>query len=419
MLTLFSFKPIGKAVLHRAIGLSENYIVTENIKLLKPVIPSACRECPVYKERNAFSVFPQSRQYKDACASCKSCPNGKALEINTTIKPELISKEKKKYINEKNRYGYGKRLKLHSILLFLAYHMIVNNDKGIIRNVSISELASLLSCSEKAVRYNNAVLEREQYIYISPGVDGNHVNICLPEYESYFLTAKEGGRGFFTLSKELFESLNEISSTNSLRIVLKTILSLDDDVLDMEEIHLESYAQIRRYLPSYCKRNVVKNALSKLSSSIFSLELKEHYVSFKLNHRFNTKEMKLLLRKQNEEKFKTKIAEFNTLIHTAPADKTKLENIFGSTEFMELLPDMSILSSPAELKPLTVDENQLVSLVTLSLEYTYEHVWKALGDMYKKYILPDIKVHNMGGLLRDFIRKRIKKNYTQNIIPAI
>ena len=259
MLELLNFKPIGKAVLHRAIGLSENYTMDENIRLLTPAVPEQCIGCEQYKERCAYADFPQSAQYNDAVSACRKCQYGKTLEINTVIKPRLLEKEKKKrYVNEKNRYGYAKRLKLRSVLLFIAYHMIVSNSNGILRNVSISDLADLLKCSKRAIRYNNQILSEEGYIYISNGIDGEHINVCLPEYKSYFLPAQEGGRGFFTMSKELFTALCEIKQTTALRIVLKTLLSMETDVLSMNEPRLESYVQIRRYLPDYCKRNIVQ-----------------------------------------------------------------------------------------------------------------------------------------------------------------
>lgn len=388
---IYNFKPVGKAVLHRILGLRDNYTIKN------PEPPKECRNCPFFKEMQIYKAFPESPEYKDARKKCRQCDNYQTYHC-WDVKSSPIYKQ---YINENNRYGSGKRLKFNAILLFLTYHMICTDQYGIMNNISITELSETLGCSKKAVRYNNDLLQEYGYIYLSKGDYPGTVNICLKEYTSYFKSAKEGGRGFFTLSKELYFSLLRLESSNQLRIILKLLLDNDSVISLFPGEVTESYQDMRLYLPKYCKRNVIQKALNSIDTAICTIKLSLHTVHFKLNPNFDGKKVKQNLRQNNLAILKKDISSVKSSIKEA----LRLKQIPKFTD--HFFSSIQQTTDNITYEPLEITDKQFEDLADISLDYSTDMVLTAVAAIYYNIICHQQTIRNLGGLIRETIKSNI------------
>lgn len=396
LLKIHNFKPIGKAVLHRLIGLRENYIIEE------PELPESCKSCPFFHEMETYKLFPESPEYKNALKSCNQCDNHLVYNCWSTKNSPTY----KKYVNETNRYGAGKRLKYTAVILFITYHMVCTSQHGILKDIPIIELAELIGCSQKAIRYNNEVLQKEGYIYLTKGSIPGTVNVCLKDYTAYFNKADKGGRGFLTVSKELYTSLLSLKSSNQLRIILKLLLDNDSSIPSFTGEITESYVDMKRYLPKYCKRNVIQKALDNIDTAICSVKLSLHTVRFKINPDFNGKIVKENLRRENLATIKQNIISAGETIKNA----LRLNEIpkFKDRFFAYLQHNDSIPAKRYE--PLTITEKQLGDLADISLEYSADMVLTAVASIYFSMICNKQHIKNFGGLIRETIKFNLNNN---------
>lgn len=391
--TIYNFKPIGKAVLHRIIGLRDNYALD------KPELPENCVNCPFFQEMQAYKLFPESPEYNNASEKCNTCDNHSSYhlwEVKT-------SSDYTEYVNEKNRYGGGKSLKYTAIILFITYHMICQDQNGILENISINELAETLGCSKKAIRYNNRILEKNDYIYLSKGSYPGTVNICLKEYSTYFLPAQKGGRGFYTLSKELYASLQELKFTNQLRIILKTLLDNDSNISLFPNEITESYQDMRLYLPKYCKRNIIQKILDSLNTTICTIKTSLHDVCFKMNPAFDGKTVKQNLYQINLTSIKQTITAVSNSINEA----LDLNQIPKFTD--KFFAPIQNAVKNATYMPLPISEKQFKDLADISLDYSLDMLLTAVASIYFNVICNKQTIRNLGGLVRETIKSNIEK----------
>jgi hypothetical protein len=391
--TIHSFKPIGKAVLHRMIGLRENYALDE------PKLPENCCDCPFFQEMQIYDPFPESPEYINADKNCKKCTDYQTYHLwSVKTSPDYTE-----YVNEKNRYGAGKSLKFNAIMLFITYHMICTEQNGVLKNISIRELADTLGCSKKTIRYNNRVLCDNNYIYLSKGELSGTVNICLKEYPTYFQPAQKGGRGFYTISDKLFESLKELKLTNQLRIILKTLLDNDSAITPLPNEITESYKNMRLYLPKYCKRNIIQKTLDSINSTICTIKTSLHDVYFKMNPAFDGKTTRQNLLQKN-----LGIIEQNIItVSNSIKDALDLKQIpvFKDTFFSLLQKNFKHIT----YRPLSINKKQLNDLAEISIDYSADMVLTAVATIYYTIICNNQTIRNFGGLIRDTIKSNIDK----------
>ena len=147
-----NYASIGKAIIIQAVGIQRNYSENVTIKIDKE--KTGCISCP-------YAEFPNAEK----CAVCeKRC---------------FITE--KKYINEKNKYGTKNRLKINALKMLIYFHFLHPDSNGLIKNVSIKELAQTLHCDERTVTNNIKLLQDYGYIYFSKSFSGKR-NIMLVDY---------------------------------------------------------------------------------------------------------------------------------------------------------------------------------------------------------------------------------------------
>lgn len=391
---LDNFTNIGKAVLLQAIGLQKNYTeIKESTVEVIDYNNAACSDCKYRAILNAFE--PNSEACEAALEACKNCPR----KVFTT---ETIYK--KVYHNEKNRYAqnsYKPRLKANAVKLLLALHFYHPDRFGIIKNIDIRELASLLECDIKTIRNNLCILNKYSYItYSKP--DTYLITVYLNDYENYYLPAKKGGRGFFVMSFELFKQILKIRTLVTLRIYLRELIDIDNLNISGGPFTAvsKSFKDIKQSLPDYCKPHVIKKAVQQ-ENEIFDITLKEFSVRFEIKDEYNSKQQKEKCYNYYIEKFTAFISEFNNTAVSLNVNNIKPEKYafyFDAvpTEYYHLL----------HLKDFEIED-----LAMLSIQYSYDTVLYALSSVYKTYILNDRKINNLGGLVRTVINSQLNTLY--------
>lgn len=399
LLNLNNFARVGKGPALKAIGLQKNYkeYYTEYQQLDETA--SGCFACPHFKYKSFLEYMPEEIQ-KNICHQCGSCP--KAV-YKTAYKTHI------KYMNEKNMYGYQPRLKGNALKLLITYHFLSPNPRGFISDISEKELAEFIKCDIKTIKYSNEILAKYGYIsYHATGWEKNHISILLPEYNTYHLTASEGGRGYATISKELLQQIMNVKDINQLRIYLRAIL--ESDASSAPQVKLErSYEQLRRYLPGYCKPNVIKKALVT-KSDIFNVEYENSKIVFHLNAAYNTRQAKIHLIEENRGEIQSYITALNdmldqyNLLQERPDDEigdlAEQLRANGINPYLDTNRKLSNTYPPVILK-----DNDYRDLGLLSTTYSLSVVKQAVLEIYNSYILLKRPIESFGALTRTIIKK--------------
>jgi len=387
MNVLDNFANIGKAVLIQALGLQKNYVETvENTSSVIDYNTPACSECRQCAIINSFSA--DSDAYAAAASVCNNCPN-KTLTTETTYK--------KIYHNEKNKYGYKPRLKSNAIKLLLLFHFYHPDRFGIIKNIMLEELASVLNCDIKTIKNNLEILK--QYNYISYCKTSPHyITLCLTDYENYYLSAKQGGRGFFVLSKELLFKLFELDNLLSLRIHLRELIDIDNlNAKGPFTAVSKTIKELLQLLPEYCKPCNIRKAINN-QEEIFDISFRtndvthEKIIRFEIKDCFNSRMQKQKCMEQYINMFTEFMYDFNSTVSYVNSNNVIVPKY---NEFFD--------APNTDYRLIVIRDFELEDLAQLALQYSYDMVITAYSQIYKTYILNERKIINLGGLVRTAI----------------
>lgn len=402
MIELSTFAHIGKGVITKAIGLQKNYTVvfevTENILDEEA---SGCAGCPIFQAKCQMrdSGMEDAAGMADLECQCENCPQAVFIERYD---------EKKKYVNEKNMFGYQPTLKSNAIKLLLAYHFMLPDSLGMITDVSVKGLAELLGCTTATVQSANRMLADYGYCCIcNSGCYDNHINVMLSEYKDYYKTAEEGGRGYLTMSLDLFREILKIDSgLNTLRLSLKGILEVDNasyrhtESPEMESA-TSSYKNLRGFLPDYCKQNVIVKALGH-GSSIFDFTCSDSSVTFSLKPEFSQKFMRSVMMEEEETGMREYVKGINlTLLNAGYAYKK------GENPLIDVRLSRCGIITACSYDTIDLTEKDYHDLASMCMQYGRERVRMAVIDVYNNYTLQTRKIKNYGGLVRTLIRLRM------------
>lgn len=368
---------IGKAVLYQMIGIQKTHKTDlfENTDIEK----SGCKNCSWY--RMAASGNVSEKIIDKVSAQCTNCPH-KCLTSKST------------YVNEKNKYGDKRKVCCNAIKLFILLHTQAPDQTGLVRNVNISEIANKMNVNIKTVRNNLHVLEDAGYIF----ADTKTSAIILLDYPKYFLTADKGGRGYVKLLSETVDSIISINSITGFRIIIRQLLEPDND-----KSSTKTFQDLKKYLPAYCKRNVILSKLSLIRDLIFDIETTMVDVTFRIKDKFNA-------RLQNDKEVQQHIDYFSSVL-------ASLDEYFWSCEGHIIKENV-----PSELKSFFIDENNVAvkepvffqltnresalnDLALLSCRYSRNIVLKALADTYRIQMCSKRKlINNLGAYISRVIK---------------
>lgn len=397
-LNMNNFAHIGKGVISKAIGLQKNYTETcEKTTGKLDEEKSGCHSCPVFRlmEQRHADGSEDDMDFIKCC--CESCTH-KVYKTCTETE----------YINEKNKFGYQETLKSNAVKLLLAYHFLQPDSFGLVKDVSIKGLAGLVGCTPATIAAANRALVEYGYCDVrESGLYDGCVNVLLMEYRSYHKTALEGGRGYINMPSSLMQQIFKIDNINTLRLNLKGILEVDNISLhnaqdtDMSSATV-SYDKLRGFLPSYCKKNVIKKALER-DSSILKADCCDKAVVFEMPDEYKAKKVRAVILAGEEEGIKTYISTFNSILRKAGNDYAAGEDPHIDT----LLSDyhIELNRSYPELK---LSGSDFKDLANMCVQYSRAIVCRAVTVIYNQYTLHGKPVKKFGALVRTFIRNKIE-----------
>lgn len=357
------FASIGKGILLQSLGLQGNY--KEEVDAVLDLEKSGCYECPYYYNQNS-----------DACASCS-----KKCYVTKTV-----------YHNERNMYGYRPMLKANAIKLLLYVHFCHPDANGIVKNVHASLAARELGCDIKTIYNNLEILA--YYGYICYARIGSGVfNIFICDYKKYFLSAKEGGRGYIVMNQPLVKALFLQKNINAIRIYLREVIDIDNENTrggTFFNTIEKTYTDMRRSLPSYCKRGVIVRSLTENTCEFFKVEYKPHTVRFSIDDNFNGKKCKA-----------QKLDEYISLLNDFIKDFNQ-QVVLDSSELSSNASDgkLHISVAPATF---SFTESEISNIAHLAIEFTYEDILDALKEIYDSYLVPGNKIGSIGALIRTVV----------------
>lgn len=394
---LNNFARIGKGVITKSIGLQKNYIdVYEKEEQKLDEQQSGCLYCPVYQAKCQMREVDVTDALDFLECQCKGCSQA----VYTTG-----YKVCKKYINEKNQFGYQPTLKSYSIKLLLVYHFLQPDAYGTLKDVSIKGLAELIGCTAATVRANNKVLEEYGYCYIcDSGLYDNHINVFLPEYKDYHKTAAEGGRGYITMSVSMVKKILDIKGLNTLRLNLKGILEVDNASFGNTEdpemsATTTSYKKIRGFLPDYCRRNVIIKALQQ-DNSIFDLTYHDNAVTFNIHPEFAQKNMRESMLENEEANIKRYIENLNQTLSAAGEDYIK-----GANPIVDARMAGYRIADTSKHTMLILSDKDYKDLASMCVQYNRDIVQSAVITAYNNYTVHGREIRNFGGMIRAIIRR--------------
>lgn len=396
---LSNFARIGKGVITKSIGLQENYIeVFEVAESKLDEEKSGCAGCPVYQAKCQMRDAGVDEAVEILESKCKECQQAVFTESYT---------ETKKYVNEKNQYGYQETLKSNAIKLLLAYHFLQPNAYGLVEDISIKGLAELVGCTAATIHACNKTLSEYGYCCVcESGRYNGCINIILTEYKNYHKTAAEGGRGYITMSSDMMRKILAMEGVNTLRLNLKGILEVDSSSCrSTEDPELASatatYKKLRGFLPDYCKRNVIIKALQK-DSSIFSFDCNDKSVTFNINKEFAQKNVRSSMMQNEEAEMKSYIANLNQTLFMAGK-----KYIQGADPLTDARLSSYHIAAASGYTLLGLSEKDYKDLASMCIQYSRDMVQKAIITVYNDYTVHGTEIRNFGGIVRTIIRSML------------
>lgn len=363
-----TFATISRAHIYQAIGLRDRFKQYNH--------SDECAGCP-YRSDNNF----------DNCVHCNK------LKIN--------------YVNDANRFGYRHRLNATSLKIMLYLHFLNPDKRGRVQ-ASIFDLCDKIGCCRACIASNLNRLTEYGYITlfkVSPAV----FYITINDYEQLYLPAREGGRGYYVMSYDIFEQLKTITNITSLRIYLNELLSLDSaETKGQATAEERNIVEIRRYLPDYCKRNVIVRKLRENKTvngdgfMTYKHETGSKVLRIELNPRFKAKLTKENMINSMEQKVNDFIMSFNRnvpLYNNGLPVETSMIHIFD-----EIRTDNASL-----IKAEYIVHNTFVyDIAEMAVQYGLDLVLSSFIKMYNGYIIQNRLIKNPGGLLRTIVEAQIK-----------
>ena len=324
--------------------------------------------------QNSFVSFEEHLEIDKAESGCYSCidclQNTFACESCKHKKYHTVIK--KKYHNEKNRYGKRPVLRKFGLLLFLYLHFL-NPDKCGLVHIDLDEAAEFLHCDIKTIGNNLHLLEAYGYIILGSALYPRYYQLFISDYKNYFKVASKNGRGYTYLSLDLFRCLITLKTINEIRITLRSFL-YSNDCNRKGTSSERAYEDIKRELPSYCTKKCIKEMLNNpLIQQFLHIQAGKHTVKIELSDIINPSILTCKLR----ENCRVKVKEFVDHINKKASNR---HNYF-------------ILLS-----------NELNDISYIGLKFPTTFITDAIKQVYESFILKNIDIDSLGALIRSTVK---------------
>lgn len=387
---------IGRRVLKSATGLAKNHKLIEYVPSQElDRAATGCFECPNYKNIDFYEYMPD--EIKDAAvAKCNSCP--KVIYATTY-------EEKIQYVNEKNRCGDLQSLKTVPFKLLLLLHFLdPDNQTGIIKNILPRDLADMIGCSVRSIYNARLTLTEGGYIRWSH-CDTNRINVHLLQYEEYSNTKEEHGQGYITLNSDMLHELLNIRSLVQLRILARTLMDIDlDRDPNTPPVVEKPILDLRLFLPQYCRPNVIKKALAKVSDAFDIVINDRETIIFKLKESLHGRRTFEAAIDTYTNTFADYIVSLNNSIKLA--NQATAEHRILPLEQVDYINAAGLKATLDKgfYAPIPAEPSDFKDLGILATKYSVDLVQKALAYVYNKYIRVRKPKDPIGSLLRNTIK---------------
>ena len=355
---MLPYASIGKINLIPALGLARNMSSEIDRKA------SGCLSCPYY------AAMLRGKSGQNQCATCE--------------------KKKTKYQNEKARYGYKPPLTKAELFVFLDLHFCSPSATGVVADVSAAHLAEECKIAVKTAYEALHGLESKTYIHLNTDTRGSYT-ILVEGYDKYFLPAKEGGRGYVTLTQEIFRQLLSVKDDiNAVRYAIRAYIGIDMDASrnpSCELTHGETVRQALSYLPGYFRPCHLKKLLTESLPTMLSMvgEFGKSLV-IRLDPKFYGKTVKQDIVGREEDFFGEYLERILDTLHMKENGIISIRDMSET----ELLAHTSLVRMKGAmknsfLKPedlIKADHTSLLSLAQVSLEYGRDRVLDALKKVW-------------------------------------
>lgn len=317
---------------------------------------------------------------------------------NSTI--EMV--EKKEY--EYHVYGDKHSLCCNAIKLYLVLNHFVDS-KGFCPNISFDDVMGIYPEGHKPhIKTLKSNLERlSTYNYISYAMlDKDHFGFCVCSYQKMFLTAAQGGTGYHIFEHSLLDSLLKYSKV-SLIISLRAMLHIDKlNHADACEEQID-YKTMRRWLPPYCKKNVINKAVTAIND-IFMTAADKKKILFSVKEHCQSKRIRRNLRDVTAKELRAFFEDFTKELSLYCSGKdSKYKELFDSSTMQDEATGKKIMADPTTE---FTSDSSFMSAVNLAVDYTVDVFKKAFLKLYQLYYTSKSSmdsVTNAGGLLRTII----------------
>ena len=367
---MLKFASIGKSTLIQSIGIQANY--KEEVTTVIDKQNSGCSDC--------IHSFDSSGSF------CKDCPS-KCYVI------------KKIYHNEKNIYGAKPRLKSNAVKLLLYFHFLRPDENGIIKNISLKDTAAYLKCDLRTIYNNMKLLDSYGYIKYTKTCEGTR-NVLIISYKDAFKKATDGGRGYVVFNKPLLDKLLKIDNIITLRLFIRNLVEIDsfnkDDSSPINMI-TKSYSQLKRELPSYCKKSIINNALS-YKDSLFFIRQTDAGITFTLNEEYIGKRK----RREHTKYCTYQLTKFINILNESI--RKQREGLLDSSD-----PNYNLVYSFINPRFITVLPDDIYNLAQLAVYYSIEQVEEALLFSWEYYLQKHEEIESYGAVVRTFIEKAYRR----------
>lgn len=332
-------------------------------------------------QKNHYRMDTITTDIVDPDASdCYSCPHYKKGQ-NCTLScdhKKYVEKQIRTYVNERNRFGYKRELSALAIKLFLYMHFLRADKYGYVR-IETKEASNVLSCSIRSISRNLMLLSKRGYISCAKGpFSGTYQAFLLSSSENK-KTAAQGGRGYFVLSYHMFQVLKDCKTVNELRLQLRGVLSTLDGTTKNQMLHETSYEEIKRMLPSYVTKSLIRNVITS-----------EPFLQM-----FGVK-----LSKENSFFYITMKEEYNPV----RVKSDKVDSAQNTIEKVILRMNSDISKTNKKQKTnhplLTLSKTDIRDVSKIALQIPVPYIVQAISRFYESYVKKGEKIYSIGAMIR-------------------
>lgn len=198
------------------------------------------------------------------------------------------------YVNETNAFGSGEKLKTNAILLYIYIHFL-SPDQNARARIDLSEASDYLSMSKRTLLNNLRILVHRGYICCVEGILEGTYDILIESYHTNGYTAKNGGRGYLTITAETFAHILTIRHINELRFAIRGLLNSVPGKQNCGLANGCSFRVIKGFFPTYTKRKDILEIMSSTNlNSLFDISLAKSlkYCTVKVRNDFDAHMLK-------------------------------------------------------------------------------------------------------------------------------